>query len=37
LILNLAIGATGGDPNKTHWPSQFIVDWVRVYQKSPLQ
>lgn len=33
LILNLAIGATGGDPAKTTWPSQFVVDWVRVYQK----
>lgn len=34
IILNLAIGATGGDPSKTRWPSVFEVDWVRVYQKS---
>ncbi len=34
LILNLAIGATGGDPNQTKWPSRFEVDWVRVYQKT---
>jgi beta-glucanase (GH16 family) len=33
LILNLAIGATGGDPNQTKWPSRFEVDWVRVFQK----
>lgn len=32
LILNLAIGATGGDPSKLTWPQKFVVDWVRVYQ-----
>jgi beta-glucanase (GH16 family) len=32
ILLNLAIGATGGDPKFTKWPSQFVVDWVRVYQ-----
>jgi beta-glucanase (GH16 family) len=34
LILNLAIGATGGDPNGTSWPSQFVVDWVRVFRQK---
>lgn len=34
VILNLAIGATGGDPKHTTWPSRFLVDWVRVYQKA---
>jgi beta-glucanase (GH16 family) len=33
ILLNLAIGATGGDPKHTSWPSRFVVDWVRVYQK----
>ncbi len=34
ILLNLAVGATGGDPKLTTWPSQFLVDWVRVYQKD---
>lgn len=33
LILNLAIGATGGDPSVVQWPARFVVDWVRVYQR----
>jgi hypothetical protein len=33
LILNLAIGSTGGDPELTNWPSRFVVDWVRVYRQ----
>ncbi|MCA0359608.1 MAG: glycoside hydrolase family 16 protein [Armatimonadetes bacterium] len=32
LILNLALGATGGDPKDVKWPTQFVVDWVRVWQ-----
>lgn len=32
LILNLAIGSTGGDPSKTAFPSRFEVDYVRIYQ-----
>lgn len=32
LILNLAIGATGGDPSQTKFPSRFEIDWVRVWQ-----
>lgn len=34
IILNLAIGATGGDPAGTVWPQRFEVDWVRVYQRA---
>lgn len=34
ILLNLAIGATGGDPKLTQWPSRFLVDWVRVYRKA---
>lgn len=34
LLLNLAIGGTqGGDPSDTDFPSQYIIDYVRVYQK----
>lgn len=32
LILNQAIGSTGGDPAHTTFPIRFEVDWVRVYQ-----
>lgn len=31
--LNLAVGATGGDPSQTTFPAKFEVDYVRVYQK----
>ena len=34
LLLNLAIGANGGDPSKSKFPITFEVDWVRVYQKQ---
>jgi beta-glucanase (GH16 family) len=34
LILNQAIGATGGNPSPTKFPIRFEVDWVRVYQRS---
>ena len=30
--LNLAVGATGGDPSQTTFPAKFEVDYVRVYQ-----
>ena len=34
VLLNLAIGGTnGGDPFESKFPSQFMVDYVRVYQK----
>jgi beta-glucanase (GH16 family) len=34
LLLNLAIGANGGDPSKSPSPISFEVDWVRVYQEQ---
>ncbi|MGY5354117.1 glycoside hydrolase family 16 protein [Wenyingzhuangia sp. IMCC45467] len=35
LLLNLAIGGVnGGDFSKTKFPAQFIIDYVRVYQKT---
>jgi beta-glucanase (GH16 family) len=34
LLLNLAIGATGGDPSTVEFPVKFEVDYVRVYQKQ---
>ncbi len=35
LLLNLAIGGNnGGDPSRTRFPKRFVVDWVRVYQKT---
>jgi beta-glucanase (GH16 family) len=34
ILLNLAIGANGGDPSKTVFPIKYEVDYVRVYQKE---
>lgn len=33
LLLNLAIGSTGGDPSGTEFPSRYEIDYVRVYQR----
>jgi beta-glucanase (GH16 family) len=33
LLLNLAIGANGGDPSRSHSPIKYEVDWIRVYQQ----
>jgi len=33
ILLNLAIGANGGDPAATDFPRKYEVDYVRVYQK----
>ncbi|HET6387414.1 MAG TPA: glycoside hydrolase family 16 protein [Armatimonadota bacterium] len=34
IILNLAVGGnSGGDPSKTKFPSRYVIDYVRVYQK----
>ncbi len=33
LLLNLAIGSSGGDPSETQFPTKYEVDYVRVYQK----
>ena len=35
ILLNLAIGANGGDPPRSHSPITYEVDWIRVYQKPP--
>lgn len=32
LLLNLALGSNGGNPEKTSFPIKFEVDYVRVYQ-----
>ena len=34
LLLNLAIGANGGDPSKTTFPIRYEIDWVRIYQRA---
>ena len=34
LLLNLAIGSTGGDPSATEFPTRYEIDYVRVYQKE---
>lgn len=33
MILNLAVGSTGGNPANTRFPGNFEVDYVRVYQR----
>ncbi len=33
ILLNQAIGSTGGDPSKTEFPVRMEVDWVRVYKR----
>jgi hypothetical protein len=34
ILLNLALGANGGDPAKTRFPMKYEVDYVRVYQNQ---
>lgn len=34
LLLNLAIGANGGDPSKSAFPLKYEVDWIRIYQEE---
>lgn len=35
LLLNLAIGGNaGGDPSKVSFPSPYIIDYVRIFQKK---
>ncbi len=34
LLLNLAIGGNGGDPRGTTFPKEYLVDFVRVYQRK---
>jgi beta-glucanase (GH16 family) len=33
IILNLAVGATGGDPAQTTFPARYEIDYVRVYER----
>jgi beta-glucanase (GH16 family) len=35
LLLNLAIGSTGGDPSQTKFPTRYEIQSVRVFQKNP--
>jgi len=35
IILNLAVGSTGGDPAQTTFPARYEIDYVRVYQRRP--
>lgn len=34
MLLNLAIGSTGGDPSKTEFPARIEFEYVRVYQPT---
>jgi beta-glucanase (GH16 family) len=34
LLVNLALGANGGDPAATVFPIKYEVDWIRVYQPA---
>lgn len=34
ILLNLAIGGNGGDPDNTLFPRKYEIDYVRVYQKN---
>ena len=34
IILNLALGATGGDLDKLPLPQKYEIDYVRIYQKK---
>lgn len=34
ILLNLAIGANGGNPSNTEFPLSYEVDYVRVFQKK---
>lgn len=34
LLLNLAIGGNGGNPDKSKFPVRYEVDYVRIYQKK---
>lgn len=34
ILLNLSIGGNGGDPSASVFPSEYMVDYVRVFQKE---
>lgn len=33
ILLNLALGSNGGEPDNSHFPLRYLIDYVRVYQK----
>jgi beta-glucanase (GH16 family) len=37
ILLNLAIGSNGGEPDVNAFPMKYEVDYVRVYQRTPSQ
>lgn len=34
IIINLALGATGGSLEQVQWPQRYEIDYVRVYQRT---
>ena len=32
ILLNLALGSNGGEPDNSHFPLRYLIDYVRVYQ-----
>lgn len=34
ILLNLAIGANGGDPGTAQFPIKYEIDYIRIYQKK---
>lgn len=38
LLVNLAIGGSwGGEADPSAYPQQFLIDWIRVWEKSPAE
>lgn len=33
ILLNLALGSNGGEPDSSQFPLRYLIDYVRVYQK----
>lgn len=33
ILLNLALGSNGGEPDCSQFPLRYLIDYVRVYQK----
>ena len=33
ILLNLALGSNGGEPDASQFPLRYVIDYVRVYQK----
>ncbi|NMB49863.1 MAG: hypothetical protein GX997_05320, partial [Bacteroidales bacterium] len=34
VLLNLALGASGGEPELSAFPMKYEIDYVRVYQRK---